>query len=73
MCKTVILSKSGIECETVRELINALPEVDLIADPFYNELDYKSCLCQIYVDATLNKAGIKWKHDRMKNYVCYEK
>jgi RNA-binding protein YhbY len=30
MCQTVILAKSGLECETVKELKEALPKIELI-------------------------------------------
>jgi len=66
MCQTVLFAKSGIECETVKELKEALPFLELIKNKMYKEILNDACLCQIDLDKTLDKAGIKWECDCMQ-------
>lgn len=66
MCQTVIFSKSGIVCETVKELKEALPNLELIKNKMYNEIQEDACLCQIDLEDTFDKAGLDWKSDCMQ-------
>lgn len=66
MCQTVIFAKSGIECETVRELKEALPNLELIKKEMYGEIQDDACLCQIDLGDTFDKAGIEWECDCMQ-------
>ena len=66
MCQTVIFAKSGNECETVKELKEALPELELIKNEMYDEIREDSCLCQLDLEDTFDKAGIAWKVDCMR-------
>ena len=66
MCQTVIFKKSGKECENVRELKEALPNLELIKNEMYGEIQDDACLCQIDLDDTFDKAGIEWECDCMQ-------
>jgi hypothetical protein len=66
MCQTVIFVKSGKECETVKELKEALPKLELIKNEMYGEIQQDSCLCQIDLDDTFDKAGIEWECNSMQ-------
>ena len=66
MCQTVIFAKSGIECETVKELKEALPNLELLKNDSYNQIDDDSCLCQVDLDRTFDKAGLDWECDCMQ-------
>jgi hypothetical protein len=66
MCQTVIFVKSGKECETVKELKEALPKLELIKNEVYDEIQEDGCLCQIDLDDTFDKAGIEWECDCMQ-------
>ena len=66
MCQTVIFAKSGIECETVKELKEALPQLELIKNEMYKEIQDDACLCQIDLGDTFDKAGLDWECDCMQ-------
>jgi hypothetical protein len=66
MCQTVIFAKSGIECETVKELKEALPNLELLKCDSYKTIDDDSCLCQVDLDRTFDKAGLDWECDWMQ-------
>lgn len=66
MCQTVIFAKSGIECKTVKELKEALPQLELIKNEMYKEIQDDGCLCQIDLDDTFDKAGLDWECDCMQ-------
>lgn len=67
MCQPVIIeNKSAVECETPRELLKELPNLELVKNEMYYKIDMDSCLCQIDLEATFDKAGIVWKCDYME-------
>ena len=66
MCQTVIFAKSGIECETVKELKEALPQLELIKNEMYKEIQDDCCLCQVDLEDTFDKAGLEWERDCMQ-------
>jgi len=66
MCQTVIFAKSGIECETVKELKKVLPNLELLKNDSYKIIDDDSCLCQVDLDRTFDNAGLAWVCDCMQ-------
>jgi len=61
MCQIVILGKSGIKCETVSELKQALPDLKLVKCDSYETIDDNSCLCQVDLEETFDNAGFEWE------------
>ena len=69
MCQIVIINNK--ECGSPRELLEALPKLELInSDPeIYDCIELDSCLCQLDLDGTFSKAGIKWSEDDFCGYI----
>ena len=44
MCNIVIFEKRNISCETVKELINQLPDLELIKNDSYDVLKTIKCI-----------------------------
>lgn len=63
MCQTVIFTKRGIECETVKELKEALPNLELLKCDSYKTIDDDGCLCQVDLNRTFDKAGLDWERN----------
>lgn len=66
MCQTVIFTKSNKECETVKELKEALPRLELVKNEMYKDIQDDACLCQIDLDDTFDNAGLEWESDCMQ-------
>lgn len=69
MCQTVEFRKSGIVCETVKELREALPNIEFIKNECHNIIQDDYCLCCIDLDLTFDKADIDWEQDCMNFYI----
>jgi len=62
MCQTVIIeNRNVVECETPKELLKELPNLELVKNGMYDKIDMDSCLCQIDLDDTFDKVGIVWE------------
>ena len=62
----IIKNRSAVECETPRELLKELPNLELVKNEMYDKIDMDSCLCQVDLDYTFDKAGIAWECDCME-------
>ena len=61
MCQMVILGEKRHEIETPRQLLSFLPDLKLVKNEMYNEIDMDSCLCPVDLDETFDNANIKYE------------
>ena len=67
MCQTVVIeNRNEVECGTPRELLRELPSLELVKNEMYDKIDMDSCLCQVDLDDTFDKACIAWECDCME-------
>ncbi|MFA5727122.1 MAG: hypothetical protein WC886_05735 [Saccharofermentanaceae bacterium] len=50
----------------MKELKEILPNLELLKNDGYKTIDDDSCLCQVDLDRTFNKAGLDWECDCMQ-------
>lgn len=73
MC-SVIHTEDGNEIECVEDLQKLLKDdAEIFLNTGYIELWEEGCLCQVDIEKTLDKAGIRWKHDGILDFVLLEK
>jgi len=60
MCQTVYIKSKKVECEIVSELRKELPNVVLIKNEMYPQINDGDCLCVIDLEKTFEKAGIDY-------------
>ena len=63
MCQTVVVDEGGVECQTPRELLKALPGLVLVKHNSCNNINMDECLCQVDLESTFARANLAWEHD----------